>query len=359
MFALLIFLLVLGILILVHEFGHFMAARKVGVKVEKFSLGFGKSLLKKKSGDTEYSINAIPLGGYVKLAGDSREESKGEAYEYLSKSPGERAAIIFFGPLLNYVLAFLCFWFIFFIGYPTLTTKVGGLVEDFGAQKAGIEVGDKVIAIDGINVGYWEDMQRIVSAKKDASVVRLTVLRAGEKRDFEVKIREKKFQDMIGSTQSVGLIGVKPSEEIVTIRHGIIEAFGLGFSKTIDLTVMTYKALWRMTVGKLSFRESVTGPLGIFYITSKAANIGFIAIIHLIAVLSVSLCIFNLLPFPVLDGGHLFLLAVEKIRKKPLSVKAEHIINQIGFSLIIALAVFVTINDLMKFKDNIIKFFVK
>lgn len=352
-----IFLSILGVLITVHEFGHFIVAKKLGVRVEKFSFGFGRRLLSKKKGDTEYSINLIPLGGYVKMAGDSLEEFRNNPDEYLSKKPSERARIIFFGPLLNYILGFACFWLIFFVGYPTLTTKVGGLIEGFGAKDAGIQVDDKIIAVDGKKVDVWEDLQMAIQAKKSAAKVTLSVLREKKEYDVEVKIKEKKLDDALGQKRNVGLIGITPKDEIIKIRHSFFKSFVLGINKTLDLTTMTYKALWRMAAGKLSMRESITGPLGIFYITSKAASVGVIAVLHLVAVLSVSLCIFNLLPLPVLDGGHLVLLVIEKIRGRQLSIKAERVIAQIGFTLIVSLAVFATYNDLLRlFGDKIAKF---
>ncbi|MGB4521540.1 MAG: RIP metalloprotease RseP [Candidatus Omnitrophota bacterium] len=356
MISLIVFLFVLGLLIIVHEFGHFIAAKKVGVRVEQFSLGFGKPIFKKKKDGVDYSINAIPLGGFVKLAGDNLEEFKGNSDEYLAKPPGKRAIVIALGPILNYALGFLCFWLIFFVGYPTLTTKVGGLMEGYGAKNAGIEIGDRIIAIDGNSVTYWEDLQKIIHTRKEANIIKLSVLRGQKKLDFNVSVQEKQMQDLIGSKQNVGLIGVTPADDIIKIRHGFFESFFLGAQKTWDLTILTYHALWRMIIGKLSFRESVTGPLGIFYITSKAAQMGIIAVLHLVAVLSISLCIFNLLPLPVLDGGHLVLLLIEKIRKKGLSIKMERIITQFGFSLIIALALLATINDLLRFKDKIFGF---
>ncbi len=350
-------MLILGLLIIVHEFGHFIAAKRLGVRVEQFSFGFGKRLLSKKKSGTEYSISLIPLGGYVKMAGDSREEFKNNPDEYLSKKPSQRAQIIFFGPLLNYVLGFLCFWLIFFVGYPALTTKVGGLIDGFGAKDAGIQVGDKIIAVDGKKVGFWEDLQMAIQAKKAATNVVLVVLRDNKEYAIDVKIKEKRLDDALGQRRNVGLIGITPKDEIVKVRHGLLKSFVLSINKTLDLTVMTYKALWRMITGKLSMRESITGPLGIFYITSKAASVGILALLHLVAVLSVSLCIFNLLPLPVLDGGHLVLLAIEKIRGRQLGIKAERVITQIGFTLIVSLAIFATYNDLLRiFGDKLSKF---
>ena len=360
MLNLLIFLFILGLLIIVHEFGHFIVARRMGVRVEKFSLGFGPQLLKKKRNDTEYTISAIPLGGFVKMAGDNLGEYKGQPDEYFSKTPGQRFQIIFFGPLLIYILGFLFFWLIFFVGYPTLTSKVGGLLDGFGAKEAGLQVGDRIIAVDGEKVDYWEDLQRMIQSKKAAAEVRLSILRHDQEFQVDVQIKEKQLDDQLGEKRSVGLIGITPFDEIVKVKYGFINSFFLGLKKTFDLTIMTYKGLWRLMTGKLSIRESVTGPLGIFYITSKAASLGIIALLHLIAVLSVSLAIFNLLPLPVLDGGHILFLGLEKLRGKTLGEKSERIITQIGVTVIVSLAIFVTYNDILRFfGDKLSKFFVK
>jgi len=361
MISLLIFIFILGILILVHEFGHFIAAKKTRVRVEKFSLGFGPQLLKRKKNNTEYYISAIPLGGYVKLLGDNLEEYKGGADEYFSKPPGKRFWIIFSGPLLNYVMGFLFFWLVFFVGYPTLTTKVGGVLDGFGAQDAGIKVGDKITAVDGQKVNAWEEIQNIIKDRKTAARVSLSILRDNKEQEIGVWIREKKLSDQLGQELKVGLLGITPDyNEIIKVRHGLFESFSLGIKKTRELTVLTYKGLWRMITGKLSIRESVTGPLGIFYITSVAASIGLTAVLHLIAVLSVSLAIFNLLPLPVLDGGYILLLAIEKIRGKYLSLKAERIITKVGVTLLLSLAILVTYNDLLRvFGDKVQKIIAK
>jgi regulator of sigma E protease len=358
MIALLTFVFILGVFVIVHEFGHFIAAKRQGVRVEIFSLGFGPRLLSKKKNGTDYRVNAILLGVYVKLAGDSLEEYKGEPDEYLSKKPSQRAKIIFFGPLLNYILGFLCFWLIFFAGYPTLTTKVGGLIDDFGAKDAGVEVGDKIIAVDGKMVRYWEELQNIIKTKKAAEVVKLSISRKDKEYVLEVKIKEKQLDTLSGQKRNMGLIGITPSDDIIKVRHGFLQSFILGLEKTKDLTLLTYQATWNMLTGKLSMRESVTGPLGIFFITSKVTSLGITAVLHLVAVLSVSLAIFNLLPLPILDGGHIVLLVLEKIRGRNISIKTERFISQIGFTLIISLALFVTYNDISRiFGDKIASFF--
>lgn len=348
MIATFIFILILSLLIIVHEFGHFIAARRNGVRVEQFSLGFGPRIFKKKKGDTEYSLSLIPLGGYVKMGGDSQSEYKGRPDEYLSKPCGRRFEIIFFGPFLNYLLGFLFFWLILFIGYPGLTSKVGGLIDGYGAKEAGLQAGDYIIAVDGNKVALWEDLQRQIRERKTKSNVAVDVLRGNKELKFNVLIRDKVMDNQLGEKRALGIIGISPFDETVEVRHGFFESAYLGFQKTINLTVMTYKGLWMLASGKMSMRDSMTGPLGIFFITSKAAKSGIIAVMHLIAVLSVSLAIFNLLPLPILDGGHLFLLGLEKLRKKALGIKAEEVINNIGFALMISLALFITYNDILR-----------
>ncbi|HNW39057.1 MAG TPA: RIP metalloprotease RseP [Candidatus Omnitrophota bacterium] len=360
MIATLIFILILSLLIIVHEFGHFIAARKNGVRVEQFSLGFGPVVFKTKKGDTQYSLSSFPLGGYVKMAGDSRAEYQGKSDEYFAKAPGRRFQIIFLGPLLNYVLGFLFFWLIFFIGYPSLTSKVGGLIDGYGAKIAGLQVGDQIISVDGRKVKLWEDLQQAIAERKISSNVTLEVLRDNQEFEINVPIKDKVLNDQLGEKRVLGIIGISPLDEIVEVRHGFFESAYLGLKKTVDLTAMTYTGLWRLVSGKMSMRDSMTGPLGIFFITSKAAKLGLIAILHLIAVLSVSLAIFNLLPLPILDGGHIFLLGLEKLRKKALGAKTEEIMNNIGFTLMISLALFVTYNDVLRlYGDKISKLVTK
>lgn len=357
--SLLIFLAILSILIVVHEFGHFIVAKKLGVRVERFSVGFGPKLISRKRKDTEYTLCAIPLGGFVKLAGDSLSEfHPGKQDEYYAQSPGRRFQIVFFGPLLNYLLGIVCFWFIFVVGYPQLTTKVGGLVDGFGAQKAGILAGDRITAIDSVKVTYWEDLQKIVQSKTTTDEVKVDILRNDTALTLNVPIRAKAVDDELGKKRRVGLIGIIPAEETVTAQYGVIHSLRLAFTKSWDLTVITYKAIWRMITGQLSVKESVTGPLGMFFITRQVASLGVIALVHFLATLSISLCLFNLLPIPALDGGHLFLLALEKLRGRGLSVKTEHTISHVGFTLIIALALFITYNDILRlFGAKIAQFF--
>ena len=349
MFSIIIFIIVLSILIIVHEFGHFIIAKRTGVRVEQFALGFGPRLLGWKKADTEYIICAIPLGGFVKLAGDNPDEFSGQSDQYLAKPVGQRAKIIFFGPLLNYILAFFCFWLIFFFGFPNLSCRVGGVVENFGAQRAGIQVNDLIRAIDAQEVKIWGDLQEIIQNKADRQIVTVSILRDDQELQIPVEIKQEKVDTVWGEKQAIGLMGIKPADEFIKVRYGLVESFFRGGDRLFYLTRLIFKSLAWMVLGKVSFRQSVTGPLGIFYITKEAAHLGIIPLIQVMAVISMSLAIFNLLPLPVLDGGHLLFLLIEKIRKRRLSSQTEKVITQIGFSMIILLIIFVFYNDLLKY----------
>lgn len=343
-----IFVIVISILIVIHEFGHFIVAKSLGIRVEKFVLGFGPMLLSKKRNDTEYAIALIPFGGYVKLAGDTPDEFKGNKWEYFSRPPSQRAKIVLFGPILNYLLAFVCFCLVFLIGFPTLTTEVGELMDGFPAKEAGLLLGDKIINIDGKNVNYWEELQQIVFNKKEGKLD-LTVLRANKEIKLFVLPKRDIIKNIFGQEEKVSLLGIKPKDEFVQIKYPLGQAVIAGTKKLLSMTGLTYKALYMMLTGGISLKESVTGPLGIFFITSKALEEGIAYLIYVMAILSMSLAIFNLLPLPVLDGGHLFLLALEKIRGRRISQNIDDWINRVGLGLIVFMAVFVFYNDLVRY----------
>ena len=347
--SLIYFLIVLSFLVIIHEFGHFIVAKKIGIRVEKFSFGFGPKVFSVKKGETEYMISAIPLGGYVKMAGDEPgEKLSGSSFEFLSRKIWERFCVIFAGPLLNYILAFIIFSVIFMFGSPTLTTEVGSLLNDYPAANSGIAIGDKVMRVDGKDVKYWEDMTILIHNHLEGPI-ELTVERNHNITNFHIQPVIREMKDIFGKTSKIALLGIAPSQKIENVKYGFFESFGMGFKKLSDLTAITYKALWSIITGKLSLKESMTGPIGIFIITGKAAQMGLIYLVHLMGLLSASLAIFNLLPLPVLDGGHILFLLIEKIRGKPISLRSQEIISNIGVAFLIVLTVFIFYNDIMKF----------
>jgi len=347
--ATLIFFLVLSILIIVHEFGHFAAAKALGVRVERFSLGFGKALLKFKRNETEYCISAVPLGGYIKMAGDEPTERRsGARHEFLSRGVGDRFWVIFAGPFLNYSMALLLFWVIFAIGNPTMTAKVGGVLEGFPAQASGIQKDDRIIAVDGKAVQYWEEVTDVIHNRFQGSV-ELKVLRGDKELNFVVTPKVREVKNILGQEIRLAQVGVAPAGEIVRVKYPLKKAIFLGTKKMLAFTALTYQAIWRIVTGGLPLRESLTGPVGIFFMTKEASQMGFVYLLQIVALLSASLAIFNLLPIPVLDGGHVIFLFLEKIRKRPLSPKVNEAITNAAVYLLVFLGIIVIYNDLIKF----------
>jgi regulator of sigma E protease len=349
MLSLISFIIVLSILVIVHEFGHFITAKKTGVRVEKFSIGFGPEIIGVTKQETRYSVSMIPLGGYVKLAGETGAEGmKPEKWEYMSKTVGERMRIIFAGPLLNYILAFVIFAFVFMVGNPTLTAKIGKVMPGYPAESAGLKAGDKIISINNKNVIYWEDVTKIVHAGKEQDMT-LIINRDGAEMTLRVTPKSSEMDTMFGSKKKISIMGIAPSDEVVYVKYGFIKSIYMGAEKLWTLTYITCRALWASVTGAVPIKESMTGPIGIFYITGQAAKLGLVYLLQLMGVLSASLAIFNLLPVPVLDGGHILFLAIEKIRRKPVSLKMQEGVTQVGISLLIVLMLFVFYNDFIRF----------
>ena len=338
----------LGFLVVVHELGHFLVARWAGVRILRFSVGFGPKVLTWTRGHTEYALSAIPLGGYVKMAGEQRTESAPHPWEFRAKGAGTRAAIIFAGPLVNYLVAFLSLWVVFVIGYPELLPEVGKVLEGMPAEAAGFEVGDRIRSIDGREVLTWDELTTVVYASPDRPL-EVRVERAGAARTMTVTPKPEERTDPFGRRRTIGLIGVAPSGAFEPFRVGPMAALSRAARQQHEWTTQTLLALWSMVTGKMALRDSVTGPIGLIYLTSEAVRMGLAPLLFLVSLLSLSLAIFNLLPIPILDGGHLFFLAVEKLRGRPVSLLIQERASQVSFALLIALIAVICVNDLIRF----------
>jgi len=349
MVSLIAFIFVLSILVIAHEFGHFIVAKRMGVRVEKFSIGFGPEIAGITKAETRYAVSMIPLGGYVKLAGETGGEGvKAEKWEYCSRTVWERMRIIFAGPLLNYGLAFVIFSFVFMAGNPTLTTKVGKIMTGYPGESAGLKEGDRILDINGKKVVYWEDVTEIVHTSHSKEM-KILLDRGGAQVFIIVTPKSQEIKTIFGSKKNIALIGIAPSDEVVYVKYNFFKSIYMGAEKLWTLTYITCRALWASATGAIPVKESMTGPIGIFYITGQAAKLGMIYLLQLMGVLSASLAIFNLLPVPVLDGGHILFLVIEKVRRKPVSIKMQENVTQVGMSLLIVLMLFVFYNDFMRF----------
>ncbi len=348
---LVIFLIILSVLIIAHEFGHFLVARLNGVRVEKFAIGFGPVIFKKKIKFTDFIISLFPLGGYVKLAGDERKDFRGAKDEFLSQPISRRAGIIFAGPFFNYLLAFLVLWAVSLLGFPYLEPTVGALVEGYPAQKAGLKEKDRILEVNGKKIETWQEMTGLIYKSKGK--VELKIQRDGQIFSLSVPLKEKEVLDDFGQKRSVSMIGISSDMSFKMRRYNLFTGFLKAGETLFNLSILILKSFLFIILGKLPFREAVAGPLGIYYVTSEAIKLGIVAALHLIANLSLSLAIVNLMPLPILDGGHLALLFLEKVRKKPLSVGVEEIITRVGLVFLAVLFIFIFYNDIVRFGTKI------
>ena len=356
------FLFVLTIVVFFHELGHFLLARVAGVKVLIFSLGFGPELFgfNDRRG-TRWRVSAVPLGGYVKFFGDDTEAStpsvetlasmteEERAGSFHHKKVGARAAIVAAGPIANFLLAIGIFTCLFtFFGKPSTTARVDKIEAQSAAEAAGFQVGDVVTAIDGTRIDSFTDMQRIVGT------------RAGERLTFTVKRGDSTVQlqgtpelqvvkDPFGNAHKRGVLGITRKTvagDVLTERVDPATALWLGVKETWFVIERTVAYIGGVFTGREA-ADQVGGPLRIAQISGQVATIGVAALIQLAAVLSISIGLLNLFPVPLLDGGHLLFYAVEAVRGRPLSERAQEVGFRIGLGLVLMLMVFATYNDIL------------
>ena len=342
---------VLGILIIVHELGHFLAAKASGVRVERFSLGFWPRMAGIKIGDTDYCISWIPLGGYVKLSGmidESMEGDsiKGEPWEFMSKSVLQKLFIISAGVIMNVILAGLIFAVITFtngIGEVDDSTVVTHVVENYPAEGAGMLAGDKILSIDGTPMNTWRELTEYIHSRPDTE---LDVTWQRGEEIFSERIRSRSDKVPVdGSIKVLGIIGIRPT---INVREAhFFESIGSGFIQSYFWGKLTLTSLKMLLTGEESFR-SVGGPIFIAQLAGDSARTGMDSLFRLIAILSINLAILNILPIPAFDGGHLVVILIEWAKRGPLSVKTKMAVQQVGFAIFLVLAAFVIYNDLSR-----------
>lgn len=338
------FIFVFSILIFFHEFGHFVAAKLFGVKVYKFAFGFGPRILGFTKNQTEYIVSLIPLGGYVKMAGEmGQEEDKKtsvgvpEEQRFDNKSLGIRALIVALGPFMNIVTAIVIFSLIFFVdGIPVVTNYISVVVENGSAEQAGILSGDKIIAIDSIKMENPDRIADIIS-KSSGKELQITLDRGGENIDvFVIPEYDDNYKK--------GLIGI--TFEISNEKVNIFSAFSKGLFATGNIIKLIFSNTIEMITGKVPLE--IAGPLGIAQMTGEVAKLGFFSLLYFTAILSIFIGLFNLLPIPILDGGHIIILVIEKLRGKPLEAEKIRFVYLIGISVMIIIFIIATYKDILR-----------
>jgi regulator of sigma E protease len=437
------FVVVLGILIVVHEFGHFIVARLSGVGVERFSIGFGPVLARYRGTETEYCLSLIPLGGYVKMMGDDENPLEGGKSGTLDpkrafnlKPLPIRFLIVFAGPAMNFVLAAVIFALVFLIlGRPVAPAVIGRTVEGSPVAKAGLKTGDRIVAIDGRPVEYWEDVQKAVQDAR-GRMLSLTVQGVAGERKVAITPTQTKTRDLFGDEREtwdlgarpymppsigevvagfpaqkaglksgdvivalegkpvlswdelaegihqrpsqptrlevkrgtetfavtvepsavkergpdgkeveVGRIGISPAAGITFVRSNPVQAVREGVERTVEVTVLTAVGLYKIVVGQLD-RKNIGGPIQIAVTAGEQARQGLASLAFFTAVISVNLFLLNLLPVPMLDGGHLLFFLFEAVLGRPLSLRKREVAQQVGFGLLMLLMVYAVYNDL-------------
>ena len=356
------FVFVILIVVFFHELGHFLVARWNGVKIEAFSVGFGPEIFgfNDRHG-TRWKFSWIPLGGYVRFFGDenvasvpddeavARMSPEARAVSFPAKSVGQRAAVVAAGPIANFLLAIVIFATIFVThGRIETSARVDGVAEGSAAEAAGFTVGDTVLAIDGQAIQSFTDLQRIVSASADRTIT-VTVQRGDAELDLVATPERQEVTDRFGNTHRIGILGLErlrqDGESIEMTRYDPATAVWLGVRETGFVITRTLTYLRDVVVGREK-ADQLSGPIRIAQVSGQVASIGFVALLNLAAILSVSIGLVNLFPIPMLDGGHLLYYAIEAIRGKPLSPRAQEYGFRIGLAVVLLLMVFSTWNDL-------------
>lgn len=429
MITFLAFAFVLGVLVFVHELGHFLAAKRVGIRVLKFQLGFNPTIVSFRRGDTEYSIGALPLGGYVKMAGENPDEARsGRSDEFLSKTKWERFQVLIMGPVMNLLLAVVLLAIVLYRGaevpaFEDQPPVVGAVGAESPAEKADIRPGDHIIAVNGRPVTTWEDFFIAVGTKPNREITislirdgaevtrKVTPLPARESR-FEIgeigvlpnvhpRIRavnrgeaadraglepgdvvlavngepitfssqlkraiekhadepitlsilrdgvEQKVRATPARQGSIGLLGIQIADETKSIQPGPIQAIGMSIQRNVQNAGLIFMTVWDLLTGQTSPKQ-LMGPVAIAQLSGESAQLGWVALFSLMASISLNLGLLNLLPIPVLDGGHIFIMALEGVARRDFSMRMKEKMLLAGFVVLMMLMVTVIYNDLTR-----------
>ncbi len=337
--SILLTLLIIAVLILVHEWGHFITARRIGIPVYEFSIGFGYKLFSHKKNGVEYSLRLVPLGGFVRMAGEELGDPD-DPNGFNRRTPLEKIRVSFAGPFMNFVLAIFIFIYSYsFIGIPKASDQpvIGTVIAEKPAALAGIKAGDRIISVNGTPVESWQEFDNL-TGKSENGELQLKISRNNQSMTF--KVTPVKL-DSTGN-RGIGVLNTVNYE-----KQGIITSIKLGLQQTYQLTLLLLSALGMLVSGGASMGD-LAGPVGITRMVGEFAQVGMVFLLNFAAFLSINLGLMNLLPIPALDGSKIVFALVEAIRRKPLDPDKEGFINWIGFMFLIGLMVIVTFNDIVR-----------
>lgn len=351
------FLFILTVLVFVHEMGHYWVARRNGVRVEVFSVGFGPELYGwTDSAETRWKISAVPLGGYVKMYGESAAEDAEEAdptlrsVSFAHKSLGQRAAIVAAGPIANFLFAIVVLALLFgILGNPMPLAGVGAVQPGTAAAEAGLEPGDRIVSVGGETVTWFEDLRRVVSANPGKRV-EIIVLRDGQSRTLTATPKAQRVIGDDGAARVIGLLGVAPDpDQIGYEREDPLTATWMAVERTVSLSGRILSYVGQIITGART-AEELGGPIRIAQLSGEMAQGGAVSLVLFMAALSINLGLINLFPIPMLDGGHLVYYGLEALRGRPLDRRVQEYGFRFGLILVLLLMLFATWNDLVHLK---------
>lgn len=334
----------IGLVIFIHELGHFMTAKKFGLKVEQFAFGFGPEIVGFTKGETRYSINALPLGGMVKMPGEDIDSASGDPREFFSQPWYKRLAIAFFGPLMNYLLAVVLFFVVIYfwgLARPTELPIVGQAVDGKPAQAAGLQPGDRILKVNSLEVKTWEEMAAYIN-KHPETRIKLTLERDGKRQDVTLTSTKD-------PATGIGIIGIAPKME--SQKLGAAGSAKLSVKLVVFQSVYTLKYLGTKLVRWE--KPEIAGPIGVIQLIAKSAKMGIENLLYLLGVISTALGLFNLLPIPLVDGGHITMALIEWVTRKRIDKKVIRAANFIGLALIVLIFVFATYSDISRIAVDI------
>jgi len=343
--GILVALLVLSVLIFFHELGHFTAARFFGVQVDVFSIGFGKKLFSRTIGKTEWSISAIPLGGYVKMKGQDDSDPTNVSYDddsYNTKKPWQRIIILLAGPFANFLMAFFLYLAISYMGVPKLLTYVDKVTKDAPAYQAGLQKEDKILQINGHNIKYWEEVGKMINASQGE--ITMIIERNKQLMTLQLKPKVIDDQNIFGEKITRRIIGITPLPKQTTVHYGFTDGFTYAWDETIKASTLIFQSVQKLITGVVS-TDKLGGIITIVDVTAEASSAGILALFFFTALISVNLGVLNLLPIPALDGGHIMFNLYEMLRGKAPSDSAMYYITLVGWAMLLSLMMLGLYND--------------